>query len=246
MKSERTGIVITARVGSSRLYNKIGLDVNGVLLFDYFIQRIRSANITENIVVATTTESRDDYVVELTDKLGLAHFRGDEDNVLGRICACALEHDMEYVCRVTPDNIFTDITTLQNMLDAMIGEGYDYCYSDRLPIGLVSEVFTTSSLQKGLRLSGNNEFLLEHVTPVFRQHPAEFRVMDIPVRDGINRPGYRLTLDYQEDFEMLKILVDHFQDPTVDAEQIIMYLDDNPDVVKINEHIIHWRKRKNL
>ncbi len=52
---------------------------------------------------------------------------------------------------------------------------------------------------------------------------------------------YRVTIDYPEDFDILKAIIEHFDagDPTavnrVSMEQIVAYLDAHPAVFGLNE-----------
>ena len=48
----------------------------------------------------------------------------------------------------------------------------------------------------------------------------------------------RLTLDYEEDFEMFKSVIEYFLDESkgMEFEDIIKYIEENPEVSNINWH----------
>jgi spore coat polysaccharide biosynthesis protein SpsF len=57
--------VIQARTGSSRLPRKILLSAAGKPLLLHQVERVKLANLSGEVVVATTTNSEDDIIEEL-------------------------------------------------------------------------------------------------------------------------------------------------------------------------------------
>ena len=79
------GIVIQARTGSTRLPNKMLLPFHaskGIL--ELLLEKLRNSFNNLPIIVATTTNNRDDVIVELCLKNKIKYFRGSENNVLQR------------------------------------------------------------------------------------------------------------------------------------------------------------------
>jgi spore coat polysaccharide biosynthesis protein SpsF len=62
-----------------------------------------------------------------------------------------------------------------------------------------------------------------------------FKVAQLTIDANIRRPDYRLTLDYPEDLEFFRRVIEHF-DGRSDASilEIVQLLDLHPDVVAIN------------
>ncbi|HDG98261.1 MAG TPA: acylneuraminate cytidylyltransferase, partial [Desulfobacterales bacterium] len=72
----RVVAIIQARMGSTRLPGKVLLDLAGEPVLARVVNRTQRAMTLDEIVIATTTESRDEAIVELCSSRGWACFRG--------------------------------------------------------------------------------------------------------------------------------------------------------------------------
>ena len=75
------GILITARLKSTRLPGKALIDLNGRPLLAYQLERIRSSTDVP-IVVCTSTNRQDDLLEKFAEEMGCLCFRGSEEDVL--------------------------------------------------------------------------------------------------------------------------------------------------------------------
>jgi spore coat polysaccharide biosynthesis protein SpsF len=74
----------------------------------------------------------------------------------------------------------------------------------------------------------------------YREHvPRYIRVSDAFSKKGLNLEHdyswIRITVDYEDDFELMKVLIDDFSAHTKDWKQIVQIFEDNPELLKINE-----------
>ena len=76
----RTVAIVPARMGSTRFPNKVMSLVVGVPLIELLLRRLSHAEFLTQIVVATSTDSRDDELVRHVERLGYQVFRGSEDD----------------------------------------------------------------------------------------------------------------------------------------------------------------------
>ena len=76
--------IIQARVGSTRLPNKIFLKLANASLLTHIVNRLRPSKEIDKIVIATTTSLKDNSVEEWCLNNSLDYFRGSEINVLDR------------------------------------------------------------------------------------------------------------------------------------------------------------------
>ena len=143
----RTVAIIQARMGSTRLPGKVLLDVCGRPLLAYLVERIATSRTLDGIVVATTTEPRDDIIVKECREHGFSYFRGSEADVLGRYCDAAAEADAGIVVRVTADNPFTDPGSIDYVVNQMVECGADYAIEMDLPAGAAGEALTVKALE---------------------------------------------------------------------------------------------------
>ena len=76
--------IIQARIGSTRLPGKVMLEVNSQPLIYQLIKRLKFVKNLESIIVATTTEKKDDIICDFLKKKKIKFFRGSEKNVVDR------------------------------------------------------------------------------------------------------------------------------------------------------------------
>ena len=96
-------------MGSTRLPGKVLLDLAGEPMLSRVVNRLRRAQRLDGVVVATTTESRDDALATFCEQRGIACFRGDENDVLDRYYRAAQAvHQASAVVRITSDCPFIE------------------------------------------------------------------------------------------------------------------------------------------
>src|SRR5579872_25183 len=146
MKKPRTVAIIQARMGSSRLPGKVMMRIGGRPLLVYLVERISKARTLDNIVVATTTNPRDNAIIEECERRGIPNFRGSEVDVLGRYVSAARACDAGIIVRVTADNPLSDPDSIDRIVDALVSSGADYTDETDLPVGITSEAITWKGL----------------------------------------------------------------------------------------------------
>ena len=111
------GLIVQARMGSSRLPGKVMMQIDGKnpLLY-YAIKQNKVSKYGKNLVIATTTKPEDDIIEEYAKKNNIMIFRGSSENVLDRYYQCAKKFSFSIIVRLTGDNPFNDPT----VIDAMI------------------------------------------------------------------------------------------------------------------------------
>ena len=71
MRSPRIIVVCQARTGSTRLPRKVLLPLAGKPLLIRFLERVRAAKLPTEVVMATTTETSDDLLVDVCISNGI-------------------------------------------------------------------------------------------------------------------------------------------------------------------------------
>ena len=194
------GIIIQARMGSTRLPGKVLKPIAGKVLLDHVLGRLDGFRCDAGIVVATSTIDQDD-AIETHCRGRVACFRGSELDVLDRYFRCASAYGFDHIVRLTADNPFTDIEELERLVDLHLQGGYDYTHSfGMMPLGVGAEVFTFEALSASHRegMAPNHR---EHVNEFIQENPQRFRIgaLDVPVAK--RAPDLRMTVDTQEDYE---------------------------------------------
>ena len=95
--------VVQARMGSTRLPEKVLRDVAGEPLLARVAARVMRMEGIDAWLVATSTEAGDDAPSAFCGERGWDCFRGSEDDVLDRFRSAALSRAADHVLRVTAD-----------------------------------------------------------------------------------------------------------------------------------------------
>lgn len=193
------GVIIQARMGSSRLPGKVLRPLHGRPLLAHILDRLQAFRQPAAVVVATSDHGRDDAILAFCRQRDTRCFRGDEADVLARFWHCAREYGFTDVVRLTADNPFVDVSALDDLIALHAREKADLTHSfPSLPVGVGAEVMTFPALEMSFQQARNAD-QREHVDEFILQHPERFRICILPVEDGRNRPDLRLTVDTEED-----------------------------------------------
>lgn len=95
--------IIQARTSSSRLPNKVLLDIAGQPMLVRVVERTQLAKTIDQVVVATTDSESDDAIAELCKERGYPCYRGSEFDVLDRYYKAAVIFHADVVVRITAD-----------------------------------------------------------------------------------------------------------------------------------------------
>lgn len=217
-----TGIILQARMGSSRLPGKVLKPLGGVTMLEYIMRRLEHLK-TESVVrvIATSTKSTDDKIAELCQKKCYNCFRGNEQNVLERYYQCAQTYKMDVVIRLTGDNPFVDVEEIDRLIEMLEQGEADYLNSfAALPYGVGAEIFTFAALRKCYEESSQPHHF-EHVNEYILEHPEMFKIQYLTVEKGKNMPNIRLTVDTQEDYQRARRIVAHSGETYITTQEAI-------------------------
>ncbi|MBI2025350.1 hypothetical protein HYT04_00985, partial [Candidatus Kaiserbacteria bacterium] len=104
MKKVEVQVIIQARMGSSRLPGKILKPyVGGYAVLEWIIERARLSTRAERVVVATTTNQKDDATEDACRRIGCDFVRGSEDDVLARFADAARAYPSDVILQINAD-----------------------------------------------------------------------------------------------------------------------------------------------
>lgn len=215
------GIVVQARMGSSRLPGKVLMPIGQLPLLGHVTGRLAGLRTEARIIVATGATAGDDAIAQWCKRQGIQCFRGSEEDVLKRYLDCAETLALDPVVRLTADNPFTDVVELDRLIDEHRASGNDFTHSfTRLPIGVGAEIFEFAALQRSER-EGKAPHHREHVDEYMLENPALFRTGLLDTPSAKCRPDVRLTVDTEEDLRRARYIVAHGSRPWVGTEEAI-------------------------
>src|SRR5262249_50450486 len=100
--------VIQARMGSSRLPGKVLMPVARKPLLWHILHRLGQCRTVDRVVVATSTDPRDDALQQFCAQQGVTCIRGPLQNVLERYRLAAIATGAQTLLRVTGDSPLID------------------------------------------------------------------------------------------------------------------------------------------
>lgn len=197
-------ILLQARMASSRLPGKALHRIGARTLLGHCLARLQAGRAAP-VMLATTRRPDDDALAALAALAGVAVFRGEEDDVLGRFVGAARLVGARFVVRATADNPAVDIDAAERVLARLRASGSDHVIEQGLPCGAAVEGVTVDALERASRLAVDPADR-EHVTTLIRRDTAQFAPLVVDAPAGLRRPDLRLTVDTPEDLAFMREL----------------------------------------
>lgn len=213
----RTIAILQARMSSSRLPGKVLMPVAGRPLIAFMIERVRQAQAIDELILATSVEASDDPLVDVVEKLGIRVVRGPLDDVLARFGMAADLAKADFVVRLTGDCPLIDPRLIDHVVAKVTSGEALYasnCVPATYPDGLDCEAFSADLLGRAVR-EARLPSEREHVTPWIREAAAG-RLANVECT--IDLSGIRWTVDYPEDLQNVRAMVDHLGNRAVQAD----------------------------
>ena len=228
---------IEARMSSTRLPGKVMMDHEGVPLIKIMVDRIRKSSIIDDVIIATTVNPKDDDLCTFLEKEGINFYRGSEDNVLQRVLAAAKSNECDLIVELTGDCPLIDSDVIDQAVEMFTSqEDIDYVANTTItrayPRGADVQVFATETLEK---VSHETDDLddLENVSLYIYRSPGRFNLFPMPEPEFNIPEDARLTLDYPEDFALIKEILSELGHQCT-LKEICQLLEIKPELMKIN------------
>ena len=234
----KTVAIVQARMGSTRLPNKVMKLMGGVPMIELLLARLAQATQIDQIVVATTDNPRDQALVDFVCNLGYDCHRGSEVDVLDRYVGVARQAGADVLVRITGDCPLVDPGLVDESITRFKSCKVDYLSNTSPPTypdGLDVEVFTFAALLRAWQETAK-PFDREHVTPYLREK-AGFTQAQLSNCEDLS--GLRWTVDEAADFEVVEKVFQHFAPDTLFGWQQVLELQRaKPAIFLVNQHLI--------
>lgn len=232
---------IEARMGSSRLPGKVLLPAAGKPMLQHLVERLRAVPSVNEVVLATTVNPLDDELERFAKGLELTCFRGSEEDVLSRVLGAAASVGADLIVEITGDEPIVDPLIVEQGIRLFLWNDCAYCSNVNVlsyPVGMDVQVFRLETLQRSAAMT-NDPADREHVSLYMRQHPEIFRQIHLVAPPDLTWPELELTLDEQEDYLLLKNVIEHFGEnyPLFSCREVLRLLRDKPEWARSNRHI---------
>jgi len=209
---KKSGIFITARLGSKRVLQKHLLPVNDQPILSYLLGRIKKAFQTEIekeeiYVVIVTSDERENRIFEKFTGDGVTVYYGDVHNIPLRHLQTAEDRNLDAVIAVDGDDILCSVEGMKAVYHAL-KTGVPYAQTAGLPLGMNVMGYTTLFLKESLGQS-NEKILETGWTRLFDQTRLHQIQVSLP---DYSYEQLRFTLDYQEDYLFFNALIENLAD----------------------------------
>jgi spore coat polysaccharide biosynthesis protein SpsF (cytidylyltransferase family) len=233
----KIGILITARLGSTRLKEKHLLRVNNKPLILYLIERIQRElheeikNKNVQIIIATSDE-QENRKFEILSKVGVSIFYGSVNNIPLRHSQAGIENGVNAIVSIDGDDILCSPKGMREIYKAL-SHGAHYVKTSNLPFGMNSFGYSFSFLKSAIE-NHSQDTLETGWGRIF----DESQLKDIAIPCSIRNNALRFTLDYEEDFQFFKALIEKCGDKIVQMmDEEIIDIVFKYELFKINEQI---------
>ncbi len=234
----KIGIVIQARMGSTRLPGKVLMPLGEKTVLDWVVESCQRSKRADEVIVATSDQSQDDAIARHLAQKEISFFRGEESNVLKRFYDCAYKHKLDLIVRVTADCPFLDPDVIDRLIDLSVQSQADYTGTASqtirtFPHGIDAEVIVFPALEEAFQ-NARSDFEKEHVCPyIHTTKSQDFKQVYLEAKKKEYAPEIRITLDTQQDYDACKALVKVLP-KAFNTETIVSIYKKNPQLKEIN------------
>lgn len=237
----KVGVIIQARVGSTRLPGKVLMEIKGKKVLEHVVERVKLAKLVDTVIIATTTSENDDKLADLAISNNWLLHRGSEDDVLSRYYEAAQKYHLDVIVRITSDCPLIDPNVINDMIDFYINHDYQMIsnagadLSKRtFPRGLDVEIFSIDALRNAY-LNAKEQYQREHVTPfIYENYNEVFYYLN-----DLDYSKYRWTLDTEEDWKLINKIYQYLYngEHSFFLRDIIKLMNEKPELVEINANV---------
>lgn len=236
---KKASVIIQARMGSSRLPNKVLMSLASKPVLEHVIRRCQHAQLVDRVIVATTVDSKDLAVVNFVSGLSVSVFCGSVNDVLDRYYQAARLFDLQHIVRITADCPMIDPEVIDKVIAEYFDRGADYAANtlkETYPDGEDVEVFSSDILSQvwnNAKMSSERE----HVTPYIRKN-SDFKKINVANKIDLSR--HRWTLDEPRDYQKLSVIFDalYQKDPLFHMNDVLRFLAEHLQMDMLNADIL--------
>ena len=234
----KVAAIVQARMGSTRLPNKVMKSIGGVPMIELLLSRLARSKEVDQIIVATSLDEKNLPLVAHVRSLGYVCEQGSENDVLDRYVQAARAHQADVVVRITGDCPVVDPELVDEVIRGFKTANVDYFSNinpPTYPDGLDIEVFTFKALEKA-NIETSDLFDREHVTPYLRK-PGKYKTESM--LHSADLSVLRWTVDEQSDFEVIEKVFEHFN-PITDFTwtDVLTLQKQRPEIFNINQYLV--------
>ena len=208
--SNRIGILVQARMRSSRLPGKSMKPIGGKPMLAYLIESLLEISEANQIVLVTSEDESNQPIVELGSDYGITVYQGSEEDVASRYFDVLSKRNFEYFHRICGDSPYYSSEVLLEPSLKILDSALQFISSmpnKGFPMGNNVELFETNFF---LNCFGEPGLIdNEHVTAgIYKQADRFQHVLITCDIDGYAYSKLKFSVDTQEDFDVAKSVLE--------------------------------------
>jgi spore coat polysaccharide biosynthesis protein SpsF len=218
-----TGVVLQARLDSSRLPGKALLDLKGKTTIFRAMEALRGITSAGRFILATD-EGSAELLREQAEAGGFELFIGSKENVLERYAGAVRAFGLDTVVRATGDNPLVSAELAEESIALQQASGADYAALIGAPLGTGVEVVRAQALLAAAAEAAE-PYETEHVCPFLYRRPQRFEILTPTVDARRFFPSGRVTLDTLEDYRYIaRIFGTLYSGKPIGMDELIRWL----------------------
>ena len=199
--------IIQARMGASRLPNKMLLHLHGYPIVEWVYRRVSQAKRIDRILFAIPDTAEDDLLAWYLESKGSGVFPGSEIDLVGRYYHAAKSVNAAQVVRVCADNPLISATEIDRLIDFFQHGQCDYVYNHiprdiSWPDGLGAEICNMALLEEIHAKAIKSEHR-EHLFNYVWDHANRFNISTFEPPKELAHPELKLDVDTIVDYRRL-------------------------------------------
>jgi len=203
----KTVAIIQARMGASRLPNKMLLHLHGFPVCEWVFRRVTQAKKLDLLIFALTDRANDDVLAWYLQSMGATVIRGSENDLVDRYYQVAKQVDANQIVRVCADNPLVCGSEIDRLIEFYNQENCDYAYNhiprdNHYPDGLGAEICSIKLLEEIYQKATTLE-QREHLFNYVWEHEADYIIKTFDPPEELAHPELKLDLDTADDYMKL-------------------------------------------
>jgi len=234
----KAGILLSVRAKATRLPGKVLKPLAGSsTVTEHLLRRLAGVRLAEKVILTTSTDPRDEILVDIAASAGFASFQGSLDDKLLRYRDAATAEGLDFVVVVDGDDPFVSVRHIDRIFGHAATQGGDYIIVYGLPLGATGFGLSTDGLRRVCE--GRGEENTEVWASRYLDNPVFHctRLMETDAR--WTRPDIRMTLDYAEDYTFFSAVADGLaaEGRETSFENVMDYLAAHAETAEINRGV---------
>mgnify|MGYP001319378629 CR=1 FL=1 len=199
-------------MGSTRLPEKMSLNLCGYDLIDWVIRRSLKSNFINKFFLATSHDKKNKYLVKKSKQYNIQHHMGSENDVLSRFIDIAKSEDADLIVRICADNPLICPLEIDRLIQNFLEIMPDYAFN-HIPAlgndyvdGVGAEAISYNALMQ-ISASTTNKEQKEHVTKYIWDNKNKFHIHTFSSPNNLQFPKISLDVDTKNDLLFLQNLI---------------------------------------